>query len=809
MAMKRIRIGLLSLVFLAAPFSAFALTDAGNASLIQSLLAQVEALQRQIAALIAAKGVTTGPVIARTLSFGIKGDDVTELQKFLISQGALTPDSATGYFGRLTEAAVRQFQSTHGLETVGIVGPKTRALLERFSPGGNSGGGEGRPIITPPPSAQSCVWNGGILPSGQSVTAYQSSSVPFGQSCTSQTRTCANGTLSGTYAYGECSVQQGDQTAPTVANSAPAVVVTLAGTPHVAIPDSAFHQNTLPGKFFDANDVPPRAYRDASGLIHFFGNNSVNFAFTGTSFEPGALHQSTKTMYRYPLFDGDPSKFRYKEWIMPPYAISGNYIYALIHNELHAQAINPSDPFYYLRVACEKNNPNASGQFCYYTSAQSGESRNGGFTFTSPAAPDNFLFGIPYKFDTKMGRVGIGVDTMIKNPNDGYYYALLWAFAYKDQKQGTCVARSVNLSTWNFWTGKDWSGTFANPYTNQMTDEQAKTHTCVPVTGMTPATRGMLYSVIYDEKHHVFVAVIRSGITDPETDSSISAFSYITSPDLVHWSDAVQFFTQLDDNKSGLPIAYGSFIDTESAAPNFDVTDGSLYFYYVKWPSGLNDGKNRDVMRVRVRFSVPADTVPPPVPTDTVPPTVALTAPSAGSTLSDTATLTAAASDNVGVAGVVFKVDGAVIGAEDTAAPYTVAWNTKLVSNGSHTLSAVARDAAGNFTTNTVQVTVSNSSPTDTVPPTVSVSAPAGSATGATVSGVVTVWVAASDDVGVSNVRIRIGGTAVDSIITSAPYSLRWNTTLTPNRMYTINAVARDDAGNVSSTSQDVTVSNP
>ncbi|MFP4402878.1 MAG: hypothetical protein ACLFPJ_00825 [Candidatus Woesearchaeota archaeon] len=48
---------------------------------------------------------------------------------------------------------------------------------------------------------------GGTISHGQSTTAYHSSSVPCGSSCTSQTRTCNDGTLSGSYDYQSCSVQ--------------------------------------------------------------------------------------------------------------------------------------------------------------------------------------------------------------------------------------------------------------------------------------------------------------------------------------------------------------------------------------------------------------------------------------------------------------------------------------------------------------------------------------------------------------------------------------------------------------------------
>jgi len=61
------------------------------------------------------------------------------------------------------------------------------------------------------------------------------------------------------------------------------------------------------------------------------------------------------------------------------------------------------------------------------------------------------------------------------------------------------------------------------------------------------------------------------------------------------------------------------------------------------------------------------------------------------------------------VVGVQFKLDGANLGAEDTSAPYSASWNTTAATNGSHALTAVARDAAGNVTTAAaVTVTVSN-----------------------------------------------------------------------------------------------------
>jgi len=102
-------------------------------------------------------------------------------------------------------------------------------------------------------------------------------------------------------------------------------------------------------------------------------------------------------------------------------------------------------------------------------------------------------------------------------------------------------------------------------------------------------------------------------------------------------------------------------------------------------------------------------TTPPPA--DTVRPVVAVTSPVSGAVVSGTVTVRATASDNIGVAGVQFQVDGKAVGSEVTAVPYALAISTLGYANGSHAISAVARDAAGNRGTASVAVTVSNAAP--------------------------------------------------------------------------------------------------
>jgi thermitase len=84
--------------------------------------------------------------------------------------------------------------------------------------------------------------------------------------------------------------------------------------------------------------------------------------------------------------------------------------------------------------------------------------------------------------------------------------------------------------------------------------------------------------------------------------------------------------------------------------------------------------------------------------TDTIAPTVSITSPVDGGTFAGNMTVRVVASDNVGVTQVSLYIDGA-LQATDSSAPYTFTFNATKMSRGTHTLTAKAWDAAGNFTT--------------------------------------------------------------------------------------------------------------
>ena len=192
-------------------------------------------------------------------------------------------------------------------------------------------------------------------------------------------------------------------------------------------------------------------------------------------------------------------------------------------------------------------------------------------------------------------------------------------------------------------------------------------------------------------------------------------------------------------------------------------------------------------------------------PADTSPPAVSIAAPTGG-TVAGTVTVTANATDNVGVARVDFYVNGAFAGSSG-AAPYQYAWNTAALANGPATLYVRAFDAAGNAAQSAaVAVTVANvvAPPPDTSPPAVSIASP----TGGNVAGVVTVSANATDNVGVARVDFYVNGSLVGSS-GAMPYQYAWNTTGIANGPATLFAKAFDTAGNsAQSATVAVTVAN-
>ncbi|MBL0058539.1 MAG: T9SS type A sorting domain-containing protein [Elusimicrobia bacterium] len=90
---------------------------------------------------------------------------------------------------------------------------------------------------------------------------------------------------------------------------------------------------------------------------------------------------------------------------------------------------------------------------------------------------------------------------------------------------------------------------------------------------------------------------------------------------------------------------------------------------------------------------------------DTTPPLVSFTAPTPGARVTGTVFVAISATDDRGVQGVVFFVDGVSV-STDTAPPFAYAWDTTRSSPGVHSVLVQAYDAAGNRTQETLRVSI-------------------------------------------------------------------------------------------------------
>jgi hypothetical protein len=201
-------------------------------------------------------------------------------------------------------------------------------------------------------------------------------------------------------------------------------------------------------------------------------------------------------------------------------------------------------------------------------------------------------------------------------------------------------------------------------------------------------------------------------------------------------------------------------------------------------------------------FGTPAGIAPfllssaPQPPADTTPPSVSFGSPASGETVSGTASVQVSASDNTAVADVTLAVDGSTVGT-DTSSPWTFSVDTTRLTNGPHTLTATATDAAGNSSTAQESVTVQNATVTtggDTKAP----STPSGlhlAVAGTTQAAIY--WSPSSDNVGVTGYDVYRDGVLVAQ--TTLPNYL--DTGLAPGSSHGYTIKAFDAAGNVSASS--------
>jgi len=92
-----------------------------------------------------------GYQLTRDLRKGMSGEDVAVVQRLLKDLGFFTYPQITGYFGSVTETAVKAFQRANGLTADGIIGPITRGVMNKLLGGSTASRGDATSVYTVQP----------------------------------------------------------------------------------------------------------------------------------------------------------------------------------------------------------------------------------------------------------------------------------------------------------------------------------------------------------------------------------------------------------------------------------------------------------------------------------------------------------------------------------------------------------------------------------------------------------------------------------------------------------------------------------
>jgi hypothetical protein len=349
----------------------------------------------------------------------------------------------------------------------------------------------------------------------------------------------------------------------------------------------------------NSNDVPDamaRAFRDSTGMVHLVAASTDLFQSIGPTLD--TVQRSCDAGF-VSVGDPNPADFNDQIWIDSFYTFDGQNFAGLGHTEFHGWA-HPGECFVTNFAAGE----------CEYDADTYHYSTDGGYHFTTPTPPANFLAGFPYKYAIDHGPMGYSVDTNII-PWNGWFYAMTTSWPWPagcsgHAATGGCFVQNgggpirttdvFDPTSWRGWDGSDFSISFADPYLAPLTDPQDHIYTPVPF-------MQLVNGIYIYEPAHVVVATLWNGFDDAY---GPRGFYLSTSTDLVHWSGPTLVVTleqMLANEQPGeWQYAYFSLIDPAAPDLNFATIGNEPYLYYVR----INDHNSgyRALFRQRIKLTV-------------------------------------------------------------------------------------------------------------------------------------------------------------------------------------------------------------
>lgn len=347
----------------------------------------------------------------------------------------------------------------------------------------------------------------------------------------------------------------------------------------------------------DIADEPASAFRDYRGTIHLFASHSVNRADLGWTLE--TTKHNCQVVYNS-HHDANPADFDDETWVSHFYSVDGKKIVAAGHMEYHGD-LHPG-----AGMCASKTSTIA----CWYNVSTFLTSEDGGYHFTSPKPPANFLVGLPYKYEVNHGPQGYSFDA---NPIKvgPWFYSMVFSWPWPPQcgggkgerpclaPDGTCPVRTDNIldpASWRGWDGKDFTVSFVDPYRGPVADPQS--HVCAIVPYIDYAN-----AIAFHPASHLFVATLWN---QGSGDFGPKGVYFSTSADFVHWSRPALAMTENQMLRrepavgtSKWSYGYLSLIDPKATDASFATITDHPYLYYVR----IDDyGELRVLFRQRVKL---------------------------------------------------------------------------------------------------------------------------------------------------------------------------------------------------------------
>lgn len=333
-------------------------------------------------------------------------------------------------------------------------------------------------------------------------------------------------------------------------------------------------------------DAPARAFRRADNKISLIASHYDNWSLVGDNIkdvQPTCKPILSSEEDRVGRGEKPPAR----RWIEATFTQDGRHVAALLSESMTAQIRSKG---------CSTQN--RTGE-CWLNDIVAAHSHDMGETFTLDKGHRRLVasLGEDYPIGLKR-RYGVFTTTNIVE-RDGWYYSMMSVAALSRQDSGVCIFRTrdpFQSGSWRGWDGAD--------FVVQMVTREGSAR-CKPLRSLAGVT---VRSISYLRDSKRWIAIFSARRKKNTNSAGGPGFYYSTSPDLLNWSEAINFISAPiapRRDKSTEYWAYPSLIDFDSKSRNFDTIDtpNTAVFFTIHHLKDGNGTMDRDLAYVPVSIS--------------------------------------------------------------------------------------------------------------------------------------------------------------------------------------------------------------